>query len=986
MYRINLTPKYFVAANGFDDGNVLTGEAYLRIGGKDAVDVGTIAFDSTEWRTLSKACTIDSFNVSYRQKVRIDTGGKELRWELTPKRITRYTASGNTLTIRSSEQYGQKVTSYTNGNDYLDKGGDFVDSTIDKSAIFGTSDLLGFDLVGGNDATFAYRLYMTDLSATLDYTARYYARFYDEDGTTLLKAEIVDGGKRATPPNLTRAGHNLFWEVDGTPYTNATLPTRVDQDIEFVAVWQPKNLEVKVDKPTAGTVQLYREQDGAWNAVTRSYRDGAYHYALKYGDRIKVVATDCNRRSQDLRVSTFDASGAVIAETTFDGSNQTTFDAIDTTLTQDIAIRIAAENVYFTIETSCGEGGTITPTHLALRHGNDNVTVTPSFGYEIETVTIDGNTQEVHDADPLTVPISDVMARHVVSATFALRKIQITFDLPEGVTVEGASEVDFFATESWTFDCGANASFTSLTLDGRELLDVPVFKQVSIFTQEVESITTPITFKAEITDDLATVTIQQTTGGTVTCDKGEGKFIKGTGQKLALSYVTDANYVFAGWFDNIREYPKKITVDGDVTVYAVFEYRALSVNVEVEATVYKDISFSGTVEKSADFAEQGESVTLTAHPDAGASFYTWSWFEIEGGMPKQKHSEENPLALVWSNVQRGKVTAKFWPDMHTLTVNAENGEVDVDGVLFYTGETIQLKATPAEGYYFSHWSDEPSNTSAQRVYIMPQADTEITAVFKKVQYKVSVTGGKEYYPEHGDDLLIPFTAEYGYKLADVLLDGNSVFDNVTLTRRGGTLFLENVTSPHTVEVVFKARIYTNGRKLLDYYPPVIASIREIEKLMDVLQVTDDALWDSVSFVMENQFIDTATAEGVTMWERELGIVASPTESLAQRKARLRLKWVPNNRFTMKWLHEWLEDVCGTTIKSPVVHEKGDYILTVFLPWFVQWVEVFKDLEKYKPANIELDPTVTLPSKDIKLLTGFAMRTHTKYTVYAGEEV
>ena len=273
-----------------------------------------------------------------------------------------------------------------------------------------------------------------------------------------------------------------------------------------------------------------------------------------------------------------------------------------------------------------------------------------------------------------------------------------------------------------------------------------------------------------------------------------------------------------------------------------------------------------------------------------------------------------------------------------------------------------------------------------RDVVIPANDVEISAVFKKYEFEQTVEtheGGKvtvddsdagTHSVEYGDELLLTITADYGCKIKDVLLDGVSVIGAVTLTRRGGTYLLYDITAPHHIEVFFETRIYTNNRKLLDYYPPVIKSIHEIRALMEALQVQNDAMWDAASFLFENQFIESATNEGVTMWERELGIIPAPTDTLQQRKERLRIKWVPKPRFTMRWLTGteqepgWLEKVCGQPVPDPVL---TDYSLRVTLPGGVDWMTIFDDLKRYKPANIVLDPRVLMPRGHETLYVGTA---------------
>jgi len=661
--RINLTPKYIQNISGFDEGDVLTGEALKSIGSGKTVNIGTIAFNSTAWANLSKACIVTSFNVSYRQKVRVDTVGGELRWELTPKRITSYSVGGSSLTVKSSAQYGRKITSYTNGNDYLDKGGEFVDSSIDKSAIFGTNDLLGFDLVGGNAASFSYRLYMNNLSATLDYTPRYYAYFYDENGN-LVEKQTVNGGEKATAPDISREGYTVHWSCDGMAgmFSEYNLPTSEDKDLVFRAIYNRIPKALSVDEPAKGSATVYL----GWQEQQKpSVSDGKRYYTLYYGDRVKIVADGCNTVSEDLIVTQKNPfNGDIISTETIDGGDSTRHE-YEFTLTYNVNVSITPRTHTYTITTQAGKGGTITATHNAVRHSNDSVIITPDFGYEIETVTIDGDTQEVGDREPLTVDFTDVTAPHSVSATFALIKIPIYFDLPEGVTVDGDSEVDFFSDGEWTFDCGENASFTSLTLDGRELLDIPVFKQIDSFTQEVQSITTPITFKAEITTDLVTVTIEQSEGGTITSDKGDGVFVAGT--EISLTYVRNNNYRFSRWWDGTFGTPKTITLVEDLAVSATWTYVDYTVNAVIKPKKIGGIEFSGSVAASNMYPEEGEEVTLTATPDEKSDFDYWQW--RKGVLILD--SDENPLDIVWSDITGGKIEAYFAPHSFTVSSLAE---------------------------------------------------------------------------------------------------------------------------------------------------------------------------------------------------------------------------------------------------------------------------------------------------------------------------
>ena len=65
------------------------------------------------------------------------------------------------------------------------------------------------------------------------------------------------------------------------------------------------------------------------------------------------------------------------------------------------------------------------------------------------------------------------------------------------------------------------------------------------------------------------------------------------------------------------------------------------------------------------------------------------------------------------------------------------------------------------------------------------------------------------------------------------------------------------------------------RKLIDYLPPVLQSVMEFAAITGAQQPEIEAAWDALNLVMDNQFIDTATEAGVTVWEKELILYRLP---------------------------------------------------------------------------------------------------------------
>jgi len=73
--------------------------------------------------------------------------------------------------------------------------------------------------------------------------------------------------------------------------------------------------------------------------------------------------------------------------------------------------------ITYTITTSAGAGGTITPTQTANLGDNVNIVITPNSGYQIKSVLVDGAAQTVTPTG-MTVPFNNIDADHTVAAEF----------------------------------------------------------------------------------------------------------------------------------------------------------------------------------------------------------------------------------------------------------------------------------------------------------------------------------------------------------------------------------------------------------------------------------------------------------------------------------------------------------------------------------------------------------------------------------------
>lgn len=1054
---VTLYPKYIQADVGMDgvvsNGLKVGGEDYRTVHGSSVMYLGTIAFNTSPLHNLSFACRLKNYNITFNQRCGAWTGGTELYWTFYPRLLTNVTygeaLSNGGVRLQSFAAYKLSETgvqSKSNGSGYFDddRTRTLYTGTYD-GVLFGYADsLLGFYLQANNPAAFNYKLYLKSLRASVTYEARYRVIFYDDNGNP-ISDQIVDGGERATAPNVSRTGYTVAWSCDGKSgtYSSSNLPTSEDTDLVFRAVYSPVPKVLGVTVPEKGQLNVYKAINNEWQLQEGSLEYGKRYYTFYYGDHIKVEAVGCNELSEDLIAELADPFGDSVSSETKNGYTTEPIKVYESNnyITNNI-LTVTPQTHYFMITTEAGAGGTITSTRRIARTDSATIDAIAFVGYSIASVTVDNVAQAVTDNQSWSIPFSNVQADHKVVAKFERIQYSITFDLPQGVSVTANGEavsgnalmVNHGDEIEFVFSCIGSMSLTGLYLDnGEESLMDPVFKQVKTAAYTIDNITDGHTLRAAATSDLVTISIDdQMEHATITGDTGTYiRQASDSDNQLTFTIEVDVGYGFVRWDDDTTTIPLTFAPTSTRTVSATLEALDQITRAFVQAKLpyYKDatindkrnVPFIGGKISVKGQTRTGVTISAKTSETTAFSFVADQGFEFESALiryydsanPDMSHPDRsetitsNPFNLHDLSAKRVQIEALFRRLTYKVDITPKKEAKTTDGLCSvsvvpeaYTDETytdpkqyffesvLTLTATPGTGWYFRKWSDDGGEGKNVRTITVPVGGVELQAIFAKYTFdqhfsaceggSVTIDGqpATDVTAEYGDDLLLTFAADLGQKIKDVLVDGVSVFEDVTLTMHGGTYLLTNITAAHTVAVVFMPKIYTNGRKLFDYWPPVIQAIRDMQEIARIQQPLIDEAWDSASFLMENQFIDTATEEGVAMWEKELGIVPKSTDTLRQRKAKLRLKWVPHNRFTMRWLYEWLKTVCDTEqIKKP---KTIDYALKLFLPYYADWQTICEDLERYMPCNLWLDPHITMPDSEKRIMVGFAL--HTKETI------
>ena len=145
------------------------------------------------------------------------------------------------------------------------------------------------------------------------------------------------------------------------------------------------------------------------------------------------------------------------------------------------------------------------------------------------------------------------------------------------------------------------------------------------------------------------------------------------------------------------------------------------------------------------------------------------------------------------------------------------------------------------------------------------------------------------------------------------------------------------------------------RKLLEYLPPVLRGVREYGAILeDAQQPEMVSAWGGLENVLKDQFIVTATENGVKRWEQILGIVPKGTESLDARKFTILARMNEQLPFTYAMLEEQLRSLCGVDNYTLTI-QHGDYgvYVQVGLKAKSNYDDVAGLLRRVVPANMVL---------------------------------
>ncbi len=421
---------------------------------------------------------------------------------------------------------------------------------------------------------------------------------------------------------------------------------------------------------------------------------------------------------------------------------------------------------------------------------NQSFTITPTTGYHIDSVVVDGANQGAVAGYDFT----GVTANHAIAAYFSIDVLTITASASAGgsITPSGTVNVNYGADQSFTITPNANYHIDSVVVDG--------VNQGAVAGYDFTGVTENHMIAAYYSIDQHVVTAGSTSGGSITpsgvvsVDHGNDQgftITPATGYYIADLYVDTVSVGAVGsyTFNNVT---------ADHSIYATFAVQTFPVTASTGPN--GSISPAGVTNVNYD-----GSVAYTITPSTGYYIADVHVDSVSVG-PQSSYSFNNVTAP-------HLIEATF--AIRTFTLNGiagPNGSITPAGATAADyGDTVTYAISADAGYFIADVHVDSVSVGAVSSYAFNgvTADHVITASFSLVQYSItaSATAGGTISPVgvvsvgHGGDQSFTIAADANHHLDSVLVDGVNVGNVPGYDFTG-------VTANHSIAAYFSIDRYT----------------------------------------------------------------------------------------------------------------------------------------------------------------------------------
>jgi hypothetical protein len=141
----------------------------------------------------------------------------------------------------------------------------------------------------------------------------------------------------------------------------------------------------------------------------------------------------------------------------------------------------------YTITTTAGTGGSITPANPTVSYGgSQTITISPNTGYDIVNVVVDSVSQGAITSYDFT----NVTGNHTISATFAIKTYTITTTAGTGGSITPANPtVSYGDSPTFTITQGDGYIIEDVVVDGASQGPVPSYQFTNVTANHAISAT-----------------------------------------------------------------------------------------------------------------------------------------------------------------------------------------------------------------------------------------------------------------------------------------------------------------------------------------------------------------------------------------------------------------------------------------------------------------------------------------------------------------
>ena len=479
-------------------------------------------------------------------------------------------------------------------------------------------------------------------------------------------------------------------------------------------------------------------------------------------------------------------TGYTTTTLTVDGGSQTvagSYQFTNVTAIHTIAATFTLNT--YAITTTPGSNGTIICTPNPVGYGsNSTCAITPSTGYGVATLTVDGVSQTVATSYQFT----NVTAIHTIAATFSQNTYTITTNPGTNGTISCTpNPVSYGSNSTCTIAPSANYHVATLTVDGGS--------QTVATSYQFTNVTAIHTIAATFAIDTFAITTSPGTGGTISCTPNPVNY----GSNSTCTITPNTGYSIA-----------TLTADGvSQTVATSYQFTNVTAIHTIAATftintyaITTTPGSNGTISCTPNPVNYGSNSTCTITPNTGYSVATLT---VDGG------SQTVATSYQFTNVTAiHTIAATFSLNTYTITTSPGTG-----GTISCTpnpvgyGSNSTCTITPNAGYTTTTLTVDGGSQTVAGSYQFTNvtATHTIAATFTINTYAITTSPGSNGTitctpnpVNYGSNSTCSITPSTGYSVATLTVDGGS--QTVATSYQ-----FTNVTAIHTIAATFTINTY-----------------------------------------------------------------------------------------------------------------------------------------------------------------------------------